>query len=217
MLIAQKNHYEYYDLTCTPKVFVDLDGTLFDFYRYFSHVNYSDMKAKGISISEISTDNYRKKASIRKYIHAKMSNQRIDYWARVPKTKCADILWNGIKQLKPSIFTGVIESDDTMQMGKLKWCRKRSHLNFKNADLSRVLFNATRTDFARNVNCPNILIDDDPTNCLEWEMAGGISYYYIDNAFVVDRIVNEVRNDIIRHRDLDFLLKWDDKLGRYIF
>lgn len=217
MLTVQKKHYEYYDLTSSPKVYIDLDGTLFDFYKYFAHMNYKDMRSKGISISEISTENYRKKSTIRKYIHTRMANQKVDYWARVPKTKCADILWHGLRQLKPRVFTGVLGDDPTMQMGKLKWCRKRTHLNFKNDDLDRVIFNSNRVEFAKNVNCPNILIDDDPHNCLAWEQAGGIAYYYVDNAFVVDRIVSEVRQDIIRYRDLDFLLTWDDRLGRYVF
>jgi len=217
MLLVQKKDYSYHELTSSPRVFIDLDGTLSDFFRYFAQINYYDMRDKGISISEISPEYYRKKAAIRKYIHKRMANQKIDYWARVPKTKCSDILWKGLRQLKPYVFTGVISGDTTMEMGKLKWCRKRNHLGFKNADLDRLLINKDRVEYAMNGRCPNILIDDDTENCRAWEEAGGISYFYVDNPIVVNRIVEEVRDDIIRNGHIDFLWTWDKSLGRYVF
>lgn len=217
MLFVTKKDYYYSELTSSPKVYIDLDGTLCDFFRYFAQVNYFDMREKGISISEISPDYYRRKSKIRKYIHKRIANQKIDYWARAPKTKCFDILWKGLRQLKPYVITGLIEGDTAMEMGKLKWCRKKSHLGFLNHDLHRLLSNINRAEYANNRGCPNILIDDDTENCRQWEEAGGISYFYVDNPFVVDRIVSEVRNDIVRHGNIDFMLTWNKSLGKYVF
>lgn len=217
MLIVPKKDYLYYDLTSSPKVYIDLDGTLSDFFKYFAQMNYFDMRDKGISISEISPDHYRRKSSIRKYIHSRIKNKKVDYWAKVPKTKNGAILWNGLKQLKPYIFTGVIDGDSTMEMGKLKWCRRQNHLHFLNDDLHRLLINKNRIEYATNNGCPNILVDDDSVNCKAWEEAGGISYFFVDNPLVATRIVEEVREDVIRGSNIDFMLEWNKSLGRYIF
>ena len=217
MLLVEEKAFSYIEPNATPRVYIDLDGTLFDFFRYFANLNYFDMRSKGITISEISPEIYRKKASIRRYMHKRMANNKIDYWCRVPKTKCADILWSSLRQLEPFIFTGVISGDTTMEMGKMKWCRKKSHLNFKNRDLCRILINKNRKEYANNNGCPNILIDDDSENCLEWEKAGGIAYYYMDNQLVVSRIVSEVRADVIRNNDIEFLKIWDPKLQAHCF
>ncbi|MFA5403684.1 MAG: hypothetical protein WC358_02000 [Ignavibacteria bacterium] len=217
MLIVPKKTFEYRELDSSPRIFIDLEGTLSDFYRYFAQINYYDMRSKGISISEISPEVYRKRSIIRKYMHKRMSNQKLDYWAKVPKTRCADALWRSLKPFKPYIFTGSIEGDLTMEMGKLKWCRKRTHLGFKNADLDRVLVNKDRFEYAKNGICPNILIDDDSENCAMWERAGGISYYYMDHAFVVDKIIDDVKSDLIKYSNIEFLLKWDESLSRYVY
>lgn len=217
MLFVHEKHFKYNLNTSTPQVFIDMDGTLCDFYRYFAQVNYSDMRKKKITISEISPEHYRKRSYIRKYIHKRISNQKIDYWAKIPRTNYAHLLLNGLRQLKPYVFTGVIEGDHSMEMGKIKWCRRRTHMNFKNDDLDRLLINVNRFEYARNGNCPNILIDDDAENCLLWEQAGGIAHYYMDHEFVAERIVSEVRKEIIEHSNIDFLLEWDRSLSRYVF
>lgn len=217
MLIIPKKHFEYRELTSTPRIFIDLEGTLSDFYRYFAQINFYDMRSKGITISEISPEVYRKRSVIRKYMHKRMSNQKLDYWARVPKTKNADVLWKSLRPFKPYVFTGVLENDVTMEMGKLKWCRKKSHLGFRNVDLDRLLINQNRFDYAKNGECPNILIDDDSENCEMWEKAGGIAYDYMDHAFVVDKIIENVKSDLIRYSNIDFLLKWSESLHRYVY
>jgi hypothetical protein len=217
MLLVPEKDFIYSDLTSAPRIFIDLDGTLSDFYRYFSHLNFYDMRKKGITISDISPEVYRSKALIRKYMHARMRNQKLDYWAKVPKTKNADYLWKSLRQYKPYIFAGVLDDDLTMEMGKLKWCRKRTHLGFKNCDLDRILINKNRFEYAKNGTCPNILIDDDSVNCSLWEEAGGIAYYYMDHSFVVDSIISNVKEDLIRHGNIDFLLRWCEKLKRYVY
>jgi len=217
MLLVPKKDFDYRELTSSPRIFIDLEGTLSDFYRYFAHLNFYDMRKKGISISEISPEVYRNKAVIRKYMHKRMRNQKLDYWARVPKTKNADFLWNSLKPFRPYIFTGVLDNDPTMEMGKLKWCRKRTHLAFKNKDLDRILINSNRFEYAKNGICPNILIDDDAMNCAMWEEAGGIAYFFMDHPFVVDKIIEDVKSDLIKYPNIDYLLKWNEKLNRYVY
>lgn len=194
-----------------------MDGTLCDFYRYFAQVNYYDMRSKNISIGEISPETYRNKASIRKYIHKNISNKKIDYWTKIPMTKYGYDLWYGLKRFKPQIFTGLIQDDIAMEMGKIKWCRSKGHLGLKNADLNRILFNKNRIEYAMNGRTPNILIDDDSDNCQKWEDAGGISYFFIDNGFVVQKILDEVEADLIRLHSLDFLMTWNTDIQHYGF
>lgn len=217
MLLQEEVHFKYHSLNSSPKIYIDLEGTLSDFYRYFAQVNYYDLRRKGFSITEISPEYYRKKAKVRKYIHSHIVNKKIDYWFRIPKTLNGGVLWQGLKNLNPYIFTGVIDNDHTMTLGKIKWCRRKNHLGFKNKDLHRILFNKNRLDYAMNNNCPNILIDDDFDNCLMWEKAGGIAFYYVDHIFVVDKIVKDVKSAVTDQPNIDFLLSWDSKLGRYVF
>jgi hypothetical protein len=217
MLLVPEVHFKYRELISTPKVYVDIDGTLSDFYRHFAHINFYDMRSKKITISDISPEVYRKNIKVRKYMHSRMTNLKVDYWNRIPMTKYGRYLWSNVRLLDPYLFTGVIDKDTSMEMGKIKWCRRRCHLGFKNADLNRILFNKNKSEYATNNGTPNILIDDDSQSCFEWEMAGGISYLYIDHFFVVENIVNQIRDSMISNPNIDFLLKWDQKLQRYVY
>ena len=217
MLIIPEKEYHYYNSVSSPSIYVDMDGTLCDFFRYFAQINYYDMRSKNISVSEISASGYRNKAAIRRYVHKNIAGKKIDYWSKIPMTRHGKLLWNSIKQFKPYIFTGLVQDNHTMEMGKIKWCRRRNHLGFLNADLDRILVNKNRTEYAMTCSTPNILIDDDADNCLAWENAGGIAYLFIDNGLVADRIACEVREDIIRSIDLEFLKTWNSKLERHTF
>jgi len=217
MLIVPDNHFKYHPLLSIPRIFIDIDGTLSDFYRYFAQVNYYDMRSKKITISEIGPETYRNKAAIRKYIHRNIANKKIDYWSKIPMTKYGYDLWYGLKRFKPSVFTGVIQDDVSMEMGKIKWCRSKCHLGMRNSDLDRILINKNRPDYAMTGRTPNILIDDDSDNCQKWEEAGGVSYFFVDNGFVVEKILREVEADMTRLNSLDFLLTWNQELQRYCF
>jgi hypothetical protein len=217
MLLIEKKHYEYNDIDSTPKLFIDLDGTLNDYFKYFAQVNYYDLIKKKIRISDISASGYRKSAIVRKYMHKHMMHRRLDYWSRVPMTRHGVTIWRSLRKYRPYVFMGVIEDDHVMQMGKIKWCRRRNHLGFKVADYDRLLINKNKIDYAMNGRTPNILIDDDPYICEQWENAGGIAYYYFDNGLIADSIVENVHRVYMENPSLDFLLTWDSNLKRYVF
>lgn len=214
MLTIRDSQFKYRHLSPVPDLYIDVDGTISDFYRYFSHKFLPEMKKKKITVDEIGVTSYRNSTRIRKYIHTRIANKPIDFWAKIPTTIHGRTIINETRRFNPRFFIGVLPNDQTMEFGKVKWCRRK--LRFKDRHLDRILINKNKSEYA--VTCKgvrNILIDDDIFACEAWEAAGGIAYLYIDNKLIVDRIVDEVYKDMSRHISLDFMLEWNDEQGRY--
>ena len=228
MLYIPEKHFNYEHCLDVPKLYIDLDDTLSDFSRYFCHKFLKDLISKKHSVDEINSYNYYKNLTIRKYMNKRMSNQRIDFWSRIPPTTNGTYLWNNLKMFKPYVLIGVLPNDIGMELGKIKWIRRRFRWknNIKNnsklkneiySELHRISINADKTKIAvSSKGIRNILIDDSLHACEAWEEAGGIAYLYDDNVFVVERIINSVVGDMNNQTNLDFLLQWNQKLQRYV-
>jgi len=138
-------------------VYCDLDGVLVDLAGRLSEIY-------GVDLS--------KAASFNDYFYDHMDTlddrQKVEFWENLSELPDAMMLWDFIKQYKPSILTACSGSTAAC-FGKKHWCR--DHLGLSS---SRV-FCVSKSNRKQYYACEGkLLIDDLESNVNEWEAKGGV-------------------------------------------
>lgn len=224
-----ENHFQYIrNNSPLPTLYVDLDGVICDFFRYFCHVFRMKLNARGFYAEDFTAYGYAEDKRIRTFMNKTLSGLPVDYWANMPFTQLGKHMWNSLNCYKPYVFYNVFENDPSMEIGRFKQVRRQ--LRFRHykksmskeisplySDLNRILINKDKSSYARNPNgVRNVLIDDNVLACDAWEEAGGKAFLFIDNLMVIERLINEVKNYMETSTNLDFLLEWHQGIRKYI-
>lgn len=227
MFHIPEKHYNYHDNSPLPNVYIDMDDVIVDFSKYFCHRHWKEIDGKFLP-EEFTAYGYRTNRKLRNFMHNRMSNLGVDYWARMPYSSWGKYLWLSLHSFRPYVFYNTIPNDIGMEIGRFKLAKR--HLGFRYlsrnmslkkdplySDLHRILVNKDKTKYAKKENgVKNILIDDSIFSCDAWEEAGGVALLYVDNNMVAERIVNEVKKYSESLVNLDFLLEWNQRLQKYV-
>lgn len=223
------NHFKYRtDNIGIPTLYIDLDGVILDFFRYFCHVFRMKINERGFMHEHVTAYGYATDKKLRAFLNKTIANQTTDYWFNMPYTQLGHLLWDSLKYHRPYIFYNNLENDPGMEIGRLKQIRRRLKFRYYQkymskelspmySDLNRLIINQDKAKYARNaLGVSNILIDDSVLACDAWEEAGGKAFLYIDSLMVVERIISQVKIDMDKTCNLDFLLQWDQRLQKYV-
>jgi len=114
-----------------------------------------------------------------KYIFQLLTDNE-EFWANLPPTEDAMVLWSGLQKYNPFILSAPWRSggkvDQACVAGKNAWLKKLDPSLFKGGE-QRVFLENKKEIYASNDGAagPNILIDDMPKYRLPWEANGGIA------------------------------------------
>lgn len=143
------------------QIYCDLDGVLVDLALELGN---------RIGINLTNLDNFSN--HFYNFIDSLNSQEKINFWQTLPKTKDCDKLWNYIKGYQPLILTSCSESREAC-IGKKKWCKNNLGIKF-----SRVFCVAKSSQKQLYASDKIILIDDLQSNIDEWQRAKGIAIHH---------------------------------------
>ena len=110
-----------------------------------------------------------------KYIFKLLTNNK-DFWANLPPTADAMVLWSGLQKYNPYILSAPWVSggkvDEACKAGKHEWLQKFDPSLYA-GDEQRVFLENKKEIYAQEGGGANILIDDMPKYRLPWEANGG--------------------------------------------
>lgn len=148
-----------------PKIYCDMDEVLVDFIPATNQI----LKSKG-----------HKRLQNKLYWRGLYKDEEFwpvlrdvkDFWTSLPPRDDIEELWNFISPHEPHILSARTKFSDTCEDGKRKWLK--THLGL--VERVHIVRRSEKKLFARDEHGnPNILIDDNPKNCEEFEQAGGIA------------------------------------------
>lgn len=182
------------------KLFLDMDGVLMDFEGAIAAagvVPYAD-GAHWISRprSEWPPEMI---AADRKYVECM---ERADFWPNIEPLSDAHLLWDWARTRSPSILTATpnkTDHRDRIAQQKRESIWRHFDPTFPVEDIL-ICLRHEKSKFARNSLVggqdfdPNILVDDTPGNCKEWEAAGGTAILHTD-AITTIRKLQELYHD----------------------
>lgn len=174
---------EFAGLTRKPRIFVDMDGVLADFFAGYQRLNPS------VKSEEEMPDEYDP-------TYEKMRDT--DFFYRLPKYASADQLIATVLDFVPSysILTAPIHGDyANSKKWKTKWIQK-----YLTPQPKRIIVTSHKYRHAVDPHTGqfNILIDDRDKNIDPWNEAGGVAIKYYapyDDVSIVRKKLEEVLNE----------------------
>ncbi len=144
-----------------PQIYLDMDGLVVDYNAGLEDT----AKELGVSIDD------------GKAIWNKINSNPVEWWSNLKPIPEGMKIFNAIKDKEPSILSAAGTNELTKQ-GKLEWLRK----NGLSPYLKEIIFVNNKSAKKKYAKGGNILIDDRPDNVAEWEMEGGTSFLFQNNA-----------------------------------
>jgi hypothetical protein len=144
-----------------PQIYLDMDGLIADYNAGLEDT----AKELGVSIDD------------GKAIWNKINSNPVEWWSNLKPIPEGMKIFNAIKDKEPSILSAAGTNELTKQ-GKLEWLRK----NGLSPYLKEIIFVNNKSAKKKYAKGGNILIDDRPDNVAEWEMEGGTSFLFQNNA-----------------------------------
>ena len=134
-----------------PRLFLDCDGVLADF----------DAGARKVLGTDVTSFERRhgKPAFWRQLARAK------DFYATLPKMPDADLLFDAVRHLKPTILTG-LPMGNWAAPQKVRWAAE----HFPGVPIITCM----ARDKYRHMNGADVLVDDSERHMAAWQEAGGI-------------------------------------------
>ena len=157
--------YEEVEETIKPRVYLDMDGVLADFFGEWSRLagvnHYKDINNPEQSLQLV--------------------RDHPTFWIDLPLLPHAKALIQTVVKNygEYRICSKPLEGDTRSEPGKLQWIKK--HLS--GMPPVEVILTADKARFAKNDGYPNILVDDYGVNINSWKAAGGIGIKYEDQLF----------------------------------
>jgi 5'-nucleotidase len=153
------------DKSIKPRVYLDMDGVLADFFGEWAKLD--------------GKDHYKDINDTEKTLQ--MVREHPTFWTDLPLLPHAKDL---IKTVIDSygyyyICTKPLEDDPRCRQGKLEWIKK----NLSDMMPRDVFITANKAEHALTDGIPNILVDDYGTNISAWKSAGGIGIKYQDDSY----------------------------------
>ena len=181
---VERRVHSFSESASKPKVFVDLDGVLADFFGEWAKLekvdHYKDIiKKKGPENMDAAFDLIRKHPT---------------FWTDLPLLPHAMELIRFVKENfgEYYILSKPLERDPRCEAGKRAWVR----MHLQDIPPERVLLTANKAQYARAGGDANILIDDYGVNIDHWREAGGIAIKYEPKDFhKVKKILKGLTND----------------------
>jgi len=144
-----------------PQIYLDMDGLVADYYGGLEDT----AKELGVSIDD------------GKAIWNKINSNPVEWWSNLKPIPEGMKIFNAVKDKEPSILSAAGTNELTKQ-GKLEWLRKNGLAPY----LKEIIFVNNKSSKKKYAKGGNILIDDRPDNVAEWEMEGGTSFLFQNNA-----------------------------------
>lgn len=165
-------------------LYLDLDGVLADFDQALKNADVEINEAIHDPEHLWSPDDKARDQIIK----AKM--RETGFWTGIPKMKDADILWTFCQQFRPTVLTAKPYKEGeskTVAEEKFDW------VNNNLGPLPRERFicclRSEKQNFIGHVPHPKqILVDDHPDNCSDWEKAGGIAVLHKDASTTIEEL-----------------------------
>jgi len=144
-----------------PQIYLDMDGLVVDYKAGLEDT----AKELGVSIDD------------GKAIWNKINSNPVEWWSNLKPIPEGMKIFNAVKDKEPSILSAAGTNELTKQ-GKLEWLRKNGLAPY----LKEIIFVNNKSSKKKYAKGGNILIDDRPDNVAEWEMEGGTSFLFQNNA-----------------------------------
>ena len=153
------------DDSVKPRVYLDMDGVLADFFGEWSRI--SDV------------DHYKDINDVEAKLQ--LVRDHPTFWVDLPMLPHAKALIKAVveKYGEYRICSKPLEGDTRSKPGKMEWIQK--HLS--DMPPAEVILTADKAKYATHDGAPNILVDDYGVNINSWRAAGGIGIKYDDSAF----------------------------------
>lgn len=166
-------------------LFLDMDGVLMDFNRAMREQGVVDNETHFIHKprSEWTPSQVDLDRRVREVM------EREDFWPNIPPMPDAHMLWNWCRPIGPRILTAtpnVTDFRDRIADQKRQSIFKCFDPIFP-AERIHVCLRAEKAQYAPG----NVLVDDMPSNCTEWNAAGGMAILHKD-AFTTIRVLREI-------------------------
>jgi 5'(3')-deoxyribonucleotidase len=157
--------YEEVEETIKPRVYLDMDGVLADFFGEWARLAKVD-HYKDINDPEE---------------NLQLVRDHPTFWIDLPLLPHAKALIKTVVEQygEYRICSKPLEGDARSKPGKMEWIRK--HLS--DMPPVEVVLTANKAAFATNEGNPSILVDDFGVNITAWKAAGGIGIKYDDSQF----------------------------------
>ena len=144
-----------------PQIYLDMDGLVADYKGGLENT----AKELGVSVDD------------GKAIWNKINSNPTEWWSNLKPIPEGMKIFNAVKDKEPSILSAA-GTDEKTKQGKLKWLRKNGLAPY----LKEIIFVNNKSAKKKYAKGGNILIDDRPDNVAEWEMKGGTSFLFQNNA-----------------------------------
>ena len=144
-----------------PQIYLDMDGLLVDYEGGLKNT------AKELGVSEDDG----------KAIWNKINSNPEEWWSNLKTIPEGMKIFNAIKDKEPSVLSAAGTNERTKQ-GKLEWLKKNGLTPY----LKEIIFVNNKSAKKKYAKGGDILIDDRPDNVADWEMEGGTSYLFQNNA-----------------------------------
>jgi 5'(3')-deoxyribonucleotidase len=153
------------DDSVQPRVYLDMDGVLADFFGEWSRIS--------------GVDHYKDINDVESKLQ--LVRDHPTFWVDLPMLPHAKALIKAVveKYGEYRICSKPLEGDTRSKPGKMEWIQK--HLS--DMPPAEVILTADKAKFATHDGAPNILVDDYGVNINSWRAAGGIGIKYDDSAF----------------------------------
>lgn len=144
-----------------PQIYLDMDGLLADYEGGLKDT------AKELGVPEDDG----------KAIWNKINSNPEEWWSNLKPIPEGIKIFDAIKDKEPSVLSAAGTNERTKQ-GKLEWLKK----NGLSPYLKEIIFVNNKSAKKKYAKGGDVLIDDRPDNVADWEMEGGTSYLFQNNA-----------------------------------
>jgi 5'-nucleotidase len=151
--------------TVKPRVYLDMDGVLADFFGEWSRIS--------------GVDHYKDIDDVEAKLQ--LVRDHPTFWIDLPMLPHAKALIKTVVEQygEYRICSKPLEGDARSKSGKLQWIK--THLS--DMPPAEIILTAEKADYATNDGIPNVLVDDFGKNINAWRAAGGIGIKYEDDSF----------------------------------
>ena len=161
-------------------LYLDMDGVIADFFtgfaRKFNKEHWKQIQDKERSILEL---------------------QHTDFFNTLEKFDTSDALVEFARSTGDwGICSSPLRGDrDNSAYWKRVWLTRMGYL----PDIDKLIFTGMKENYAVNKldGTPNILVDDKPSNILNWRKKGGIGIIYQANENSLEDLIEEIRKSLI--------------------
>jgi len=153
------------DESVKPRVYLDMDGVLADFFGEWSRIS--------------NVDHYKDIDDVEAKLQ--LVRDHPTFWVDLPLLPHAKALIKTVieKYGEYRICSKPLEGDARSKPGKMEWIRN----NLSDMMPVEVILTDNKAAFATQDGIPSILVDDYGVNISAWKAAGGIGIKYDDSAF----------------------------------